>query len=160
MNHLRIIAIAAGLTLVSCVDPEIAQPEPVMKSDKPAAEPDRKPLPVTYGKVTRIALGDLFPLQQSGAVLLYDVRPHFHHGLGHIPGSVNWPKSSYASQLPAREAEMRAATAAGKPIVVYCTDLACPDARNVASQLAARGHSIKVLEGGWEAWKAGQLPTE
>jgi len=159
MSRLRNIAIATGLTMgvVSCVDPEAAIQAPVTNAAPPS---NIKPVATPGGKVTRIALGDLFPLQQSGEVLLYDVRPSFHHRLGHIPGSVNWPKSSYASQLPGREAEIRAAHAAGKPVVFYCTDFACPDARGVASQLAARGHPIKVLEGGWEAWKAGGLPTD
>lgn len=110
------------------------------------------------GRVTRIALGDLFALQQSGNVLIYDVRPAFFHSLGNIPGSVNWPKYAFNRQLDAREAEIRAATTAGKPVVLYCTDLACPDARNVATRLAERGHHTSVLEGGWEAWKAGGLP--
>lgn len=159
MSRLRNIAIAAGLALgaVSCVEPEPSIQAPATEAAPPSIT---KPVSAPSGKVTRIALGDLFPLQQAGEVLLYDVRPSFYHSLGHIPGSVNWPKSSYASQLPAREAEIRAAHAAGRPVVLYCTDFACPDARGVASQLAARGHSVKVLEGGWEAWKAGGLPTE
>jgi rhodanese-related sulfurtransferase len=159
MNRLRNIVITTGLALgaVSCVESVPAIQAPVTQAAPP---PIKKPVSTPDGKVTRIALGDLFPLQQSGEVLLYDVRPSFYHSLGHIPGSVNWPKSSYASQLPAREAEIRAAQAAGRPVVLYCTDLACPDARGVASQLASRGHSVKVLEGGWEAWKAGGLPTD
>ncbi len=110
------------------------------------------------GRVTRIALGDLFALQQDGEVLIYDVRPVFFHSLGHIPGSVNWPKSAFMRQLESREEEIRGAEAKGWPVVFYCTDLACPDARDVATWLAARGHDVRVLEGGWEAWKAGGLP--
>lgn len=103
-------------------------------------------------------LGDLFALQQSGEVLMYDVRPAFFHSLGHIPGSKNWPKRDYEKQLSLREGEIRAAAAAEHPVVLYCTDLACPDALVVATRLAARGHHIQVLEGGWDAWKAGGLP--
>ena len=141
----------AAALLAGCAEkadrPVATAPEP-----KPAVA--SRPAPKPAGRVTRIALTDFFPLQQSGAVLIYDVRPGFYHTLGNIPGSVNWPKSAFNEQLAIREGEIRAATAAGRPVVVYCTDLACPDARDVATWLAARGHHIRVLEGGWEAWKA------
>jgi rhodanese-related sulfurtransferase len=145
------IPLLAGILLAGCTE-TTEPPAPAAPAPPPSA-PSR-PAPKPTGKVTRIALTDFFPLQQSGAVLIYDVRPAFYHSLGHIPGSVNWPKSAFKSQLAIREGEIRAATAAGRPVVIYCTDLACPDARDVATWLAARGHHIRVLEGGWEAWKA------
>jgi len=147
----------AALAICACVDSpsqELA-PDAVAVEEKPSATARAGTLP---GRVTRIALGDLFALQQSGEVLMYDVRPAFFHSLGHIPGSVNWPVSAYAKQLAKRESEIRAAATVGRPVVLYCTDLACPDARNMATWLAARGHSTAVLEGGWDAWKTGGLP--
>lgn len=145
-----------GLLVCSCAEVPAPEAEP---APTPAPEgPPVKPVERLQGRVTRIPLGDFYGLQQSGAVLVYDVRPSFYHALGNIPGSVNWPKSAYAKELETREREIRAAAAAGRPVVVYCTDLACPDARDMATWLAARGHHIRVLEGGWEAWKAVGFP--
>lgn len=127
---------------------------------KVSAEADQTPVRPGTGRVTRIMLGDLFQLQQEDRVLIFDVRPAFVYQLGHIPGAVNWPKSSFNSQLSRHEAQIAAARAARKPVALYCVDLACPDARTVATWLAGRGHNVTVLEGGWDAWKTGGLPAE
>lgn len=182
----RAFLVAAIFGCLSCVDspdggtaaasPAATTPAPAATGNTPAgpgvpanraasapvkpAEPAPQPRETAPGRVTRIMLGDFFPLQQSGEVLIYDVRPAFFHSIGRIPGSVNWPKSGYEKQLVQREGEIRNAALAGRPVVLYCTDLACPDAREIASRLAERGHSVSVLEGGWEGWKAGGLPTE
>ncbi len=156
-----------ALGLASCADP---QPTPFAPENQPAAVQARKkkaapppepapPEEPRRGRVTRMPLGNLFQRQQAGTALIYDVRPAFVHAFGHIPGAISWPKADFEKNLAAREAEIRAAAEAGKPVVLYCTDLACPDAREVAERLAQRGHNVAVLEGGWDAWKAGDLPT-
>jgi len=122
-----------------------------------APEPKAIVSRIAPGRVMRIELQDFFVRQQSGEVLIYDVRPVFFHTAGHIPGSLNWPKSSYEKQLARREAEIRKARRSGWPVVLYCSDAACPDARVMAEHLAARGHDICVLEGGWELWKQAGL---
>ena len=127
---------------------------------KVSAEADQTPVRPGSGRVTRIPLGDLFHLQQENRALIFDVRPAFVYKLGHIPGAVNWPKTSFKSQLAVHEPQIAVARAAQKPVVLYCVDFACPDARTVASWLAERGHSVSVLEGGWDAWKTGDLPSE
>lgn len=149
--------VAAGILVLSaCRDP--APPPPVVET---AAAPVRPAAAVREkGKLTAIDITALFPLQQSGAVLLYDARPGFVAGFGKIPGSISWPKSRFDARLSQSEAEIRAAAAAGKPVVLYCTDAACPDARAVAEKLAARGHDVSVLDGGFAAWKEAGLPTE
>lgn len=127
---------------------------------KVSAEVDQQPVRPGTGRVTRIMLGDLFQLQQENRALIFDVRPAFVYQLGHIPGAVNWPKASFNSQLSAHEPQIAAARAVKKPVVLYCVDFACPDARTVASWLAERGHHVSILEGGWDAWKTGGLPSE
>ena len=112
------------------------------------------------GRLSAIPLEVLFAKQQSGEVLIYDVRPAFIAAFGKIPGAISWPKSEFAKQLPAREPEIRRAATAGKVVVLYCTDAACPDARAVAEKLAARGHDVSVLEGGYAAWKDAGMETE
>jgi rhodanese-related sulfurtransferase len=151
------------LAVVSCVQQIVEDPiaEVTERSSLKNSTPvEPKPATPQGGRVTRIMLGDLFQLQQTGGALIFDVRPGFIYQLGHIPGAISWPKNSFQSQLSAHETEIVAARAAKKPVVVYCVDLACPDARTVAGLLAERGHSIAVLEGGYDAWKTGDLPTE
>lgn len=149
------LALAAGLA--SCAQP-VAE-APVGKATAPT--PKSKPVRMNgRGKVSSISLSDLFALQQSGKVLLYDARPGFFYSLGHLPGAINLPKASCDEQIEKREAEIKAALAAHKTIVVYCTNLLCPDARTVAIHLAGFGYSSSTLTGGWESWKESGLPTE
>ncbi len=156
----------AALGLVSCADPVVSKPSAVAQT-APVSRPhsSRPPAPLTPrppapGRVTSIPLGTLFELQQADKALIFDVRPSFIHRLGHIPGALNWPRGRFENLLTLNEPRLRQAALAGKPTVFYCTDLACPDAIEVANKLANRGHSVAVLEGGWDAWKAGDLPTE
>lgn len=122
-----------------------------------------KPKPVRMngrGKVSSISLTEFFPLQESGKVLLYDARPRFFFSLGHIPGAINLPKDGCEPQIGKRESEIKVAIASKKTIVIYCTNLLCPDARAVATHLADHGYSSAVLSGGWETWKDSGMPTE
>ena len=81
-------------------------------------------------------------------------------GAAKIPGAISWPRHDFNGRLSQSETEIAAAKAAGKPVVIYCTDAGCPDDRAVAEKLAARGHDVAVLEGGFAAWKEAGLPTE
>ena len=112
------------------------------------------------GAIIRMPLDTFFPLQQSNAALIYDVRPAIFFSLGHIPGALSWPKNSFDSRLASHEPEIRLATRAKRPVVLYCTDLACPDSHTVATRLAALGYSVAILEGGYAAWNAGELPSQ
>jgi rhodanese-related sulfurtransferase len=153
----RLPAAAIALGLAACQDPAappVVAPAPV----KPAPA---NPAPaVKPGTLSAIDITTLFPRQQAGTVLIYDARPGFVAGFGKIPGSVSWPKNDFDARLSQREAEIRTAKAAGKPVVFYCTDAACPDARAVAEKLAARGHDVAILDGGFAAWKEAGLPVE
>ena len=163
MTRVALRWMVAGLVLAapSCSGLQAPKPTAVpaaaqaVKPSVPPTAPTPKP-----GKISRLPLEALFQLQQTNAALIYDVRPAFFFNLGHIPGASSWPKSKYAAQLASRETELRAAAAAKRPIVFYCTDLACPDAAAIATRLAARGHSLAILDGGFEAWKTSGLPTE
>lgn len=155
--------VAAGIGLLaSCQDPAPAPPPVVaaapakpLPSPKPAAPPA-----VKSGKLTAIEITTLFPRQQAGTVLIYDARPGFIAGFGKIPGAISWPRGDFDARLSQSEAEIRAAKAAGKPVVFYCTDAACPDAQAMAERLAAKGHDVSILEGGFALWKEAGLPTE
>ena len=115
---------------------------------------------VAAASVGSIGLEELFGLVESGGVLLLDVRPALFHNLGHIPGSLGLPRKSSDGWIPAEEGRIRGAVSAGRPVVLYCANRECPDASAVAGKLAARGIPVKVFGGGWDEWKAAELPTE
>ncbi len=149
------LGLADGITLglVSCAIPAHEKPVPKKRVVKSPRMNGR-------GKVSSISITDFFPLQQSDQVLLYDARPSFFYHLGHLPGAISLPKSDCDTEIVKREAEIIAALAAKKTIVVYCTNLLCPDARTLAIHLADFGYSSSTLTGGWETWKESGLPTE
>lgn len=146
------VSLVLTFALAACQDhappvPEVAPREVVVVS------------PPKAGTLTLIDMTILFPRQQSGDVLLYDVRPGFVAGFGKIPGAISWPRGDFDRRLSQSETEIRAARAAGKPVVIYCTDADCPDSRAVAEKLVARGHDVAIFEGGYADWKEAGLPT-
>lgn len=149
------VGLAIAFGFASCTAPVKEAPAPEKKTT-----PKKTPRMNDRGKISSISLTDAFALQQSGRALIYDARPGFFYGLGHIPGAISLPKTNCDEQIVAREAEIKAALAAGKTLVVYCTDMLCPDARTVAIHLASFGYSSSTLSGGWESWKESGLPTE
>jgi rhodanese-related sulfurtransferase len=157
------------LGLASCTEPASVRTAPSLTAQRTAPQVTQRLQPAatkpevkasSQGKVTRMPLGNFFEAQQSGHALIFDVRPEFIYRLGHVPNAVSWPKGQFEAKLAIHEPEIIAARMAGRPVVLYCTDLACPDSRTMATRLAARGHSVSILEGGWDAWKTGDLPVE
>jgi adenylyltransferase/sulfurtransferase len=161
---MKALVVAGIALLASCHDSMVVPPQaaPVAPSPVPPAPPKPRPAPraPAAGVVTAMDLATLFTLQQAGGVLLYDVRPGFVLSFGRIPGAISWPRREFTRQLASQEPRIRAAAAAGNPLVLYCTDSDCPDARAMADQLAGRGHDVSVLSGGYAAWKDAGLPTE
>ena len=164
MNCLRLTLAAALTGLVSCTPPaqEAAAPSPAQKRpvETPAKPVKKQPRLNGRGKMSSISLEETFTLQQSGKAVIFDARPHFYYALGHLPGAISLPKTNCDAEITKREAEIKAALASGKTIIVYCTNFACPDARTVAMHLADFGYSPSTLSGGWDAWKEAGLPTE
>jgi rhodanese-related sulfurtransferase len=129
----------------------------------PITAQSEAPTPQTVAKqasATAIELPDALTLQEEGRALMFDVRPGFVYGFGHLVGAVSWPKNSFSQGLPTHEPTIREAIASGKTVILYCTDAACPDARTVAEWLVLRGHSVSVLKGGYHAWKEAGMPIE
>ena len=155
LARLTLLTAAGALGFTSC-----RESVPPLQPTTVAAPPPPVERKIPSGKVTAISIPDFFVLQQSEKVVTYDARPGFYYSLGHIPGAINLPKASFAKQFPTREKEIKAALAAGKLVVIYCTDLQCPDARAIANLLAKSGYSSSVLTGGWAAWQESGLPTE
>ncbi len=152
-------AACAGLLLGACSDPA---PTPFIPGPVPAPQKGQtvENAPVKPGAITDIDLVTLFPLQQAGAVLMFDTRPAIFYHMGHIPGARSWPRKRFESQLDAFRPELAAATRNRKPVVLYCTDRQCEDARAMAERITALGHTVSILEGGYDEWKAAGLPTQ
>lgn len=132
---------------------------------QPTAEPQSKPvkMPPTNKKLgasENIDVEDLFAIQQSGNVLIYDVRVPYFYGIDHIPGSINWPHTEYDAQVQKRDIEIQKALADGKKVVVYCFNIGCSEARNVAKKLARRDYVIHVFGAGIDTWRTAGLPLE
>ncbi|WP_193213469.1 rhodanese-like domain-containing protein [Luteolibacter marinus] len=145
-----------ALLFTACQRP--APEPPVVPAPRPAPTVVRTaPSP---GELTAMPLDKLFTRQQTGSVLIYDARPAFVSSFGAIPGAISWPRRDFKRGLPQHEEEIRAAESAGTPVVIYCTDADCPDAKTVAKQLVALGHDVSVLEGGFAEWKGAGLPVE
>lgn len=98
-------------------------------------------------------LGTLYQLTQKKAALIFDVRPTIFYKISHIPDAISFPKANFDKEISKHEMKIKDAIKNQTPVVIYCTDLACPDALAVATQLSQRGHNVSVLQGGYEAWK-------
>lgn len=157
----RLLAVATLMGISSCTQQAHSHMTDSSASEAKKPQLPRRPVLMNgRGKITSISIENFFKLQQSGDVLLFDARPGFFYALGHISGAISMPKADCDELITKREGEIKAAIAAKKPIVVYCTNLLCPDARAVADHLAGRGYSSSTLTGGWESWKEAGLPTE
>ena len=146
-------------------------PKPQPRGDDEAArtlEQATNPKPKTKkpvrmngrGDVSSISLEEMFALQNSGNALIFDARPTYLFHLGHIPGAESLPKSDCENSIAKMEDRLKSAVAAGKPIIVYCSGLLCPDARTVAMHISGYGHPAKIFSSGYDAWKKAGLPTD
>ena len=164
--RLSAFLIPVSLVLSSCQEPVSPAPAVTPPAPAPAKTVPEKPQvtksapAAKAGKLTTIPIETFFPRQQAGTALIYDARPGFVSGFGKIPGAISWSRGDFEKLLPQHEPEIRQAKAAGKIVVIYCTDAACPDARAVAEKLVARGHDVSILEGGYATWKDAGMPTE
>lgn len=150
----RIVVCAAACAALASCHRELPPPvKPV-----PAAKPKTAEKPVA--RVTTIDMTTFFSLREADKVLVYDVRPVWMYNVSHIAGAQSWSGSALVEQFAQRDAEMKAARAAGKTVVLYCTNAKCQDSRAVAKWLASQGHATAVLDGGIEAWKEAGLPVE
>ena len=131
-----------------------AKPAPVKHvAARPAATPKT-------GRVTAMDLSTFVAMREQGRLLVYDVRPSWLYALGHIPGAESFPGRSFDEAFATKETAMKSALAANHVIVVYCTDVKCPDGGMVAGWISQKGLPVSVMSGGWEEWKAAGMPTE
>jgi rhodanese-related sulfurtransferase len=169
MISFRVQSIVAvvGLTLTACVDNPTQEPAAsptaqVAGATAPQAEKPfkKKPRMNGRGEITSISLEDFFVRHQAGQAMVFDARPGFIYQLGHIPGALNLTKHNCDAKIHDLEAQIKAALADGKILVVYCSGIMCPDARAVATYISGFGYPASVFSGGWDAWTEAGMPAE
>lgn len=149
---------SAMLAVAGCSAPESGSPAPPVAAVEPA--PPARPPPAvpeparSPGTIRTVDVNTLLGMIETGNLLLIDVRPAFYYGLGHIAGAINLPGRQFDDWFPGERGRLESAVKEGRPIVLYCMDPQCPDAKLVAGWLAERGLTVQVYPGGWEEWKA------
>jgi rhodanese-related sulfurtransferase len=83
-----------------------------------------------------------------------DARPEDEFTKEHVPGAILLNEDRWNELLP----QMLATWSPEKRVVVYCSSQSCGSSREVARRLRkeAQMKNVFVLEGGWEAWRAGE----
>lgn len=152
-----LLAIAAGLAfLINQLrsDPlGMAYATPVQQMESKGPGIDSKAPPITV-----VGIDLVIQATKSRTHLIIDARPDLFWEIGHIPGAISLPRKQLAEYYPKTESLLREAVAAGRPLLLYCADLHCPDAGALASELNQRGfNGLLLFEAGWAAWEeAGQ----
>jgi len=89
----------------------------------------------------------------AGNVIWVDARPKEEFEREHVPNAVLLNEDLWNELLP----QMLATWSPEKRVIVYCSSESCGASREVARRLReeAQLKNVFVLEGGWEAWRAG-----
>lgn len=112
------------------------------------------PILIKHGDVATVSLEDAAAAQADVNTLFLDVRARAEHEASHVLGAVSFP----ADELEAAYAAVRDFLGPDVKIVLY-GDETLPAVR-AAEFLAVRGHTARVLDGGWRSWRAKKLPVE
>lgn len=103
-----------------------------------------------------ISLEQAVALFENKTAIFVDARKPEHYEYGHIPGArlISWTGLEKPPEIPADLHPKQL-------IVVYCSDPGCEMAAELAFFLFENGYSrLRIFEGGWEAWRLTNLPTE
>ncbi len=122
------------------------------------AAPKRPGIDANAPPITVVGIEQVIQAAKNRTHLIIDARPDLFWEIGHIPSAINLPRKQLAEYYPRTESLLREAVAAGRPLLLYCADLHCPDAGALANELNQRGfNGLLLFEAGWAAWEeAGQ----
>jgi rhodanese-related sulfurtransferase len=106
---------------------------------------------------SRVAESDFIEVKAARAlganVTWVDARPTDEFERDHIPGAVSLNEDRWSEMLPQF---LASDWSPQKKIVVYCSAASCNLAEDVARRLreeAKLPNEIRILKGGWEAWR-------
>jgi len=109
---------------------------------------------------TRVAEGEVSlaqarELEAAGGVLWIDARIRSEYEKEHVPGAVLLNEQEW-EQLMFDSVETLSRN--DQPIVIYCDAQRCDTSHRLAEKLRELGQpDVRVLAGGWQAWKSGQV---
>lgn len=119
-------------------------------AQKPASE-----WPVGLHVVELVKMREIVAQQSA---LIVDARPDLFFEFGHIPGARNLSEKNFEADYRRLESEMADALQDATPVLIYCSNLHCPDAGKVSARLRALGFpTILVFEQGYQEWEAACL---
>ncbi len=84
-------------------------------------------------------------------VTVVDVRAAEDYAKGHIPGAISLPQELWDTFSGLKKERVN---------VLYCYSQVCHLAANAAMKFAGKGYPVMELEGGFDGWKAHNLPIE
>ena len=120
------------------------KPLPLFKA---LAKPDPVADAISFGEADADFVRQLSV--DAGTVLI-DARLPELFSLGHIPGAVNLPVSTFVAALPPHLSRLRSA----RLVIVYCGGPLCDDAVDLAGKLfEKRFKDILIYRGGLEDWQ-------
>jgi rhodanese-related sulfurtransferase len=107
--------------------------------------------------VKTVNLAQAYALFQEGRALFIDSRPPEEYAELHVPQALNITPS----MLAAGGAEKVAGLAKDREIVVYCGEVSCDLALEVAEKLQALGFTrVMAYMGGFRAWDQAGYPAD
>jgi rhodanese-related sulfurtransferase len=143
--------VAASTALGLCVNYMGERPVPLLARDGPGAQPERAP---------RISLEALQTAMKAGRpILLLDVRREESFKLAHPLGGMNAPAEEFITHY--ERLNLATMLLAAETVVLVCESDQCPTGDRVSKLLSEVGHrNVKVLQGGWMAYRDSGLPVE
>jgi rhodanese-related sulfurtransferase len=108
---------------------------------------------------TRVAEGEITitearALEAAGGVLWVDARVRSEYEKEHVPGAILLNEQEW-EQLMFEAVETISRN--NKPMIIYCDAQRCDASHRLAEKLRDLGQpDVRVLAGGWNAWKSGQ----
>lgn len=118
----------------------------VLVSPKKAGKYFRAKMEFTTGPVE---LNDMIQIQEH--INIIDVRKPEDFRMGHIPGAINKYRQLDTSLTGLTK---------DRNNIIYCYSEDCHLAASAAREFAEHGYPVLELEGGFEGWKAHNLPVE
>ncbi|MDF1592055.1 MAG: rhodanese-like domain-containing protein [Desulfobacterales bacterium] len=109
------------------------------------------------GERLDISIVDAAKLFREKAAVFIDARSAAYYEKGHIQGALNLPWQDVDRLFLSITADLLP----GTPIVTYCDGEGCNLSHDLAVFLRDMGfENVKVLAGGWTAWKNANLPVD
>jgi rhodanese-related sulfurtransferase len=97
-------------------------------------------------------------LEKQSGVLWIDARARSEYEKAHIPAAHLLNEAEW-DQLAFQMVDLLSSNR--NPIIIYCDSQKCDQARRIAGKLRDLGNEdVRVLKGGWPAWKAADAPVE